>query len=71
MPVFKSLTREHMYLNASQKMRNKLAEDCLGKDMLHLMKVRKSYTLSKGQTSRTLGGRFILFAFYTHALFKV
>lgn len=39
LPIHPALTHEHMYPNNSQKMRNRLAEDCLGDKMLLLMKV--------------------------------
>lgn len=40
LPVHHKLTEEHMFPSNQQKMRNALAEDCLDKEMLHLMTVR-------------------------------
>lgn len=36
-PIHHKLTNEHIYLNQQSKMRNKLAEDVLDKEMLYLM----------------------------------
>ncbi|XP_014673389.1 PREDICTED: uncharacterized protein LOC106813695 isoform X2 [Priapulus caudatus] len=47
------LTDEHIWPNNGQKMRNKLAEDVLGKEMLHLF---KAYQKAVGRNGDSLNG---------------
>lgn len=37
-PIHQKLSHEHLHLTSESKMRNKLAEDVLNKEMLHLVK---------------------------------
>ena len=39
LPVHYRLTEKHIFPTTQEKMRNALAEDCLDKEMLHLMQV--------------------------------
>lgn len=41
-PVHRKLSNEHMFLTSESKMRNRLAEDVMDADMLHLMEVYQS-----------------------------
>ena len=40
LPVHRKLTEKHLFPTNQEKMRNALAEDCLDKEMLHLMQVK-------------------------------
>jgi len=42
-PIHHKLTHEHFHLTQESKMRNKLAEDVLDKEMLHLMQVFQEF----------------------------
>ena len=46
--VFPCLTNDHFFLNSQLKMRNKLAEDVLSENMLHLMKCYKKHVGEQG-----------------------
>lgn len=46
--VYPQLTEEHFHLNSQLKMRNKLAENVLNKDMLHLMEIYQKTIGEKG-----------------------
>jgi hypothetical protein len=49
--VYQKLTQDHFFLNSELKMRNKLAEDVLDENMLHLMEV---YSDSLGEKANEL-----------------
>ncbi|XP_033729442.1 uncharacterized protein LOC117318583 [Pecten maximus] len=51
--VYQQLTNDHFFLTSQSKMRNKLAEDVLNQDMLHLM---KCYQKSLGDDGHHLDG---------------
>lgn len=52
-PIHQKLSHEHFYLTSESKMRNKLAEDVLNKEMLHLV---KTYASSLGENGSNLKG---------------
>jgi len=52
-PIHQKLTHEHFHLSSESKMRNKLAEDVLNKDMLYLL---KTYADSLGDNGSHLKG---------------